>query len=83
MGALESELQRSVDKLKTAGEAPLYFLAYRVYDVEEVSISGSYGAIDGRRQGGRQRHLDVELRVGTRSSTTRTRSAPRASTSAS
>jgi TldD protein len=64
MKALEFELQRSVEKLKNAGEAPLYFLAYRVYDVEDVSISGSYGAVDGRQQGGRQRHLDVELRVG-------------------
>jgi predicted Zn-dependent protease len=64
MKALESELQRSVEKLKNAGEAPLYFLAYRVYDVEDVAISGSYGALDGRRQGGRQRQLDVELRVG-------------------
>jgi len=64
MSALESELQRSVEKLKNAGEAPLYYLAYRVYDVEDLSISGSYGAIDGRHQGGRNRHLDVELRVG-------------------
>jgi predicted Zn-dependent protease len=65
MNALEAELQRSVEHLKNAGEAPLYYLAYRVYDVEDISISGSYGAIDGRRQGGRQRQLDVELRVGT------------------
>jgi predicted Zn-dependent protease len=64
MNAVEAELQRSVDKLKNAGDAPLYYLAYRVYDVEDVSISGSYGALDGRRQGGRQRQLDVELRVG-------------------
>jgi predicted Zn-dependent protease len=64
MNAVEAELQRSLDKLKSAGDAPLYYLAYRVYDVEDVSISGSYGAVDGRRQGGRQRQLDVELRVG-------------------
>ncbi len=63
--AMEAELRRSFENLKAAGEHPLHFLAYRVYDVEQVDISGSYGAIDSRRSGDRSRQLDVELRAGT------------------
>ncbi|MBI4564330.1 MAG: TldD/PmbA family protein [Planctomycetes bacterium] len=62
--AMEVELERSFSKLKDAGEAPLYFLAYRVYDVESVQVRATYGAIDDRRRGGRSRSLSVELRVG-------------------
>jgi predicted Zn-dependent protease len=62
--AMQAELDRSFEKLRAAGDAPLYFIAYRVYDVEEIDISSSYGALDAHRQGSRQRSLDVEVRVG-------------------
>src|SRR5688572_29354371 len=65
MKALEAELNRALERLKNAGEAPLYYLCYRVYETESVSVSATYGALDNRRQGDKGRELDVELRVGT------------------
>ena len=65
MKALEAELNRALEKLKTAGDAPLYYLCYRVYETESVSVSATYGALDNVRRGDKGRELDVELRVGT------------------
>lgn len=62
--ALSAELQRSFEKLKNAGEHPLYYLAYRVYDTDDVNITASYGAVDAAPRGGTRRTLQVELRVG-------------------
>jgi TldD protein len=62
--AMKKELDRSFNKLKDAGDSPLYFLSYRVYDVDEVKLSASYGALDGSDQSHR-RTLDIEARVGT------------------
>jgi TldD protein len=64
MKALEAELARAFDKLKGAGEAPMYYLCYRVYETESISISATYGALDSQRRGDKSRTLDVELRVG-------------------
>ena len=64
MKALEAELDRAFTKLKGAGEAPLYYLCFRVYETESVSISATYGALDSARRGDKSRTLDVELRVG-------------------
>src|SRR5262245_22833258 len=65
MKALEAELNRALEKLKSAGDAPLHYLCYRVYETESVSLSATYGAIDNQRRGDKGRELDVELRVGT------------------
>jgi len=65
MKALEAELDRAFTKLKAAGEAPVYYLCFRVYETESVSLSASYGALDDRRRSDKSRNLDVELRVGT------------------
>src|SRR5262245_32804457 len=65
MKALQAELDRAFAKLKGAGDSPVYYLCYRVYETESVNISATYGAIDGIRRGDRSRDLDVELRVGT------------------
>src|SRR5687768_5084846 len=64
MKAMEAELGRSFRRLKTAGGAPLYFLAYRVYDTEQTTVSATNGALDGYGTGRRYRSLDVEVRVG-------------------
>lgn len=63
LDAMSKELSRSFDQLKGRGSAPLYFLAYRVYDSEDLNLTASYGAIksDGQH---RRRILDVEARVG-------------------
>jgi TldD protein len=64
MKALEAEMDRALGKLKNAGEAPVYYLCYRVYETESISLSATYGALDGIRRGDKSRELDVELRVG-------------------
>src|SRR5262245_39101871 len=65
MKTLEAELNRAFGKLKAAGDAPLYYLCYRVYETEQVSVSATYGALDSLRTGFKNRVLDVELRIGT------------------
>src|SRR5688572_20711225 len=62
--AMWAEMDRAFHKLKDAGDAPLYFLAYRVYETDTVEVSASYGAIREFPRGGRERALDIELRVG-------------------
>jgi len=63
--AMEAELLRSAAQLKDAGEAPMHFLAYRVYDESGFSVRASYGALEAVQRDRRGRTLDVELRVGT------------------
>ncbi|MBA3994447.1 MAG: hypothetical protein C0469_13035, partial [Cyanobacteria bacterium DS2.3.42] len=43
--AMKKELDRSFSKLKNAGNAPLYFLAYRIYDTETVDIKATFGGL--------------------------------------
>lgn len=61
--SMTKELNRSFNKLKNAGSAPLYFLSYRVFDTESLNLAASYGAIETDTQHHR-RILDVEARVG-------------------
>lgn len=63
LNAMNKELQRSFKKLKNAGSAPLYFLGYRVFDVEDYNLRASYGALE-RDDHDKRRILDVEARVG-------------------
>lgn len=62
--AMKKELDRSFSRLKNAGDAPLYFLAYRIYDVESVDIKGSYGGLDTISDGAKYREVSLDLRVG-------------------
>lgn len=64
MDALKSELNRSLVKLKSAGSAPLYFLAYRVIESNSIDIYSKYGAIDNYSEPDCYRYAQVELRVG-------------------
>lgn len=64
MSALSKELSRSFNTLKKGSAEPLYYMAYRLYDVTTLEIEGSYGAIEGDNDR-RYRVLDVEMRVGT------------------
>jgi predicted Zn-dependent protease len=63
--AMKAELDRSVAKLKNAGEAPLYYLAYRIYDTESVDIRANYGGLLTDSQSDKHRIINVDLRVGT------------------
>jgi TldD protein len=62
--ALAVELERSLAKLKGAGESPIHFLAYRLYETKTTDITARYGALDASPPSDTGRELDVELRVG-------------------
>lgn len=64
LDAMTKELDRSMNKLKSAGEAPLYFLSYTVYDTDTLDIQADYGGIGSVGDRDHSRHLDVSLRVG-------------------
>jgi predicted Zn-dependent protease len=61
--ALQSEMSRSVNRLKLDDfEAP-YFISYRLTDVRSTSFRASYGALT-NAGGDRYRALSVDVRVG-------------------
>lgn len=62
--AMRKELDRSFNRLKNAGNAPLYFLAYRIYDTETVDIKGTFGGLLGTERPRKTRVVDIDLRVG-------------------
>lgn len=62
--SMEKELKRSIDKLKSAGDAPVYYLGYRLYDINSVYIGAEYGALTNDTEPDHRRVLDVDLRVG-------------------
>ncbi|HEY9715786.1 MAG TPA: metallopeptidase TldD-related protein, partial [Chroococcales cyanobacterium] len=62
--AMQEELSRSFTKLKSAGDAPLYFLSYRVYETESFDLTGEYGSLMNGDPDSHTRSLDVEVRVG-------------------
>lgn len=64
LAAMRAELDRSFANLKSAGEAPLYFLSYSVYDVESLNVQADYGALYSQESNDRSRSLDIDLRVG-------------------
>jgi len=61
---MRKELDRSMAKLKTAGEAPLYFLSYAVYDTESLTLQSDYGGSYNQETNDHKRQLDIDLRVG-------------------
>jgi predicted Zn-dependent protease len=64
MQAMQKELNRSFSKLKNAGTAPVYYLAYRLYDKQSLILSASYGALETTAETDRSRLLNIELRAG-------------------
>ncbi len=62
---MDLELKRSLSKLKNANKAPLYYLAYRIYEGEWEKISATNGAIQDEFPKNSWRMLSVDLRVGT------------------
>lgn len=62
--AMKKELDRSFSKLKNAGNAPLYFLAYRIYDTETVDIKATFGGLLSANRPQKSRVVDIDLRVG-------------------
>ncbi len=64
LDSMHKELDRSFEKLKKAGDAPVYYLGYRLYDVDSLYISGEYGALTRNVVPDHDRILNVDLRVG-------------------
>lgn len=64
MQALKEEMARSLAHLKNAGDAPIYYIAYRVFEREVANVSGDYGSVREKFDISKSRTLDVELRVG-------------------
>jgi TldD protein len=67
--ALGEEVTRSTQNLKSKGDAPLYYLSYRVRDGQWINLAASYGVMDTSIESddplsGRVRFLDVAARVG-------------------
>ena len=60
--AMKAELERSMAVLGEQ-EVPPYFLSYEITESQNVSVSGSFGALTGSGEG-RGRLLDIDLRVG-------------------
>ena len=60
--AMNAELERSMEVLGEQ-EVPPYFLSYEITESQNVSVSGSFGALTGSGEG-RGRLLDIDLRVG-------------------
>jgi hypothetical protein len=71
LGALVEELERSRQRLPSTPEAPVYYLSYRVADVQSFTVGASLGALVDSKESidplaGKSRVLDVGVRVGSR-----------------
>src|ERR1700683_3559151 len=64
LDSMSQELTRNFTVLKQKAEPTPYFLSYEITEQEDKSISGTLGTIDGTG-GGKERSLDVSVRVGT------------------
>ena len=63
LDAMSQELNRNFSALKEKGDPPPYFMSYEVTEQEVRSVSGTLGAITAS-EGGKDRFLDVSVRVG-------------------
>ncbi len=63
LSVMEKELLRCFDRFGKEEPAPLYFLSYQITDIDEKTISASYGAIRDDFND-HSRFLDVDVRVG-------------------
>ena len=65
--ALEAELGRSLEQLKTRGEHPFYFLSYTVWETRDINLGASYGVLTERPATKiPARYFTVSARVGSR-----------------
>jgi len=60
--AMQTELDRSMEKLKTQ-PVPPYFLSYEIVDEHSYVVTGAFGKLT-RSGENRHRQLDIEMRVG-------------------
>ncbi len=60
--AMQTELDRSMQKLKTQ-PVPPYFLSYEIVDTHSYTVTGAFGKLT-RSSENHRRQLDIEMRVG-------------------
>src|SRR6266404_2531748 len=60
--AMQAELDRSREKLKTQPTPP-YYLSYEITETHSISVAGAFGKVTGSGEY-RNRQLDIDLRVG-------------------
>ena len=60
--AMQAELDRSLEKLKTQPTPP-YYLRYEITETHTISVVGAFGKITNSGEY-RNRQLDIDLRVG-------------------
>ena len=63
LDAMSQELNRNFSVLKQKADPPAYFMSYEVTEQDFRSVSGMLGTITGSN-GGKDRLLDVSVRVG-------------------
>jgi predicted Zn-dependent protease len=63
LDAMSQELNRNFSVLKEKADPPPYFMSYEVTEQEVRSVSGTLGALTAS-EGGKERFLDVSVRVG-------------------
>jgi predicted Zn-dependent protease len=63
LNTMAQELQRNFDSLKTKADPPPYFLSYEITDQDSHTVSASLGVLNAT-ESGRNRYLDVTVRVG-------------------
>jgi TldD protein len=63
LDAMQLELDRAMNELEDAGDAPMYYLQYSVCERRDYSLSASNGAFESPNSSYR-RYLDVDVRVG-------------------
>ncbi len=61
--ALQDEMKRSITELQLENQAKPYYIAYRVKDLKEIEINGSFGGLLSSNES-KNRELFVDLRVG-------------------
>lgn len=64
LDTLQTELKRSFNHLKQEKGAPLYYLAYRLYEGNWLTVAARCGALTGDYQPRSWRMLSVDLRLG-------------------
>jgi TldD protein len=63
LNTMAQELQRNFDALKTKADPPPYFLSYEITDQDSHTVSATLGVLNAT-ESGRNRYLDVTVRVG-------------------
>lgn len=63
LGVMQAELARAMSELQERGNPPPYYLAYTAYDLREVTLSASLGALEVDTDE-RRRVADVDVRLG-------------------